>query len=801
MAASVLLIAATVLVLVAVLAKEVPVYTGMTVSNTAPTVSASTDLPTYLAPGGNGHLSGNHTGADQTIGTKPFDKPIDTAVGALNAESAEERYYAKPNEDVYITVHIDNPDQFEILSFTLNDKKYQNHMFEYGSDLENIILKINVGDVEGVISYTIDAIKYVDGTEIKDVEIGGDRTVRIGVYTEKQPAAVFSATAIGYNTVSFDVDLSDTMNLFETLSGDVEAVLYDGSYIVARQKISATEKTSVSFTGLKTGTLYQYAIIADYDALDGEGVARHIIASHATYTKSIVLFDNVEVGTTSISFDFLWDSDFASKTLTSLSLYRNGIKEQSLDVTATALTGLRTDTGYTLTATYQNASTTEEISISFVTEPLTATVNQYLENLDGTYTVVKSEQFTVIQGTTFSPVIGSYEGFTTPTVAPVTLTDTSHVFDCYFARTAFAVTFIDNNGNVTTEQLKFGAPLVPTVAPTRDGFTFGGWFKNLELTVAAESTVPATPTTVYAKWLVEALPTDLSYTVNSGKVTVTGLLNQGITDLIIPAYIAGQPVTAIGAAAFRDKATLRTVVLPDTVTEIGSNAFASSGLTDITWSKNLTVIGDYAFKLSSLATLTVPASLTTIGYGAFEDCALLTTVTFKDRSTTLTVGQLAFNMTGAAGIEPQLERVVVEDLADWFNIAFPAIGNGGVSALSNPLHLGADLYVGDAPLAESLIIPEGVTTIRPGLFAGCTSLTSVIIPAGVTSAQLSFMAPNGIIYYCGEAGAAADMILPPSRIYDYNMAIYYYSATKPAADHGSYWHWVDDVPTLWSAND
>ena len=36
--------------------------------------------------------------------------------------------------DIYITVHIDNPDKFEIVSFTINNDKYINYMFESGSD-------------------------------------------------------------------------------------------------------------------------------------------------------------------------------------------------------------------------------------------------------------------------------------------------------------------------------------------------------------------------------------------------------------------------------------------------------------------------------------------------------------------------------------------------------------------------------------------------------------------------------------------------------------------------------------------
>ncbi|MBO7341133.1 MAG: InlB B-repeat-containing protein, partial [Clostridia bacterium] len=525
MAASFLLVATTVL-LVVLFAKEVPVYTGMTVSNAAPTTVASVTLPSYLDPGngngnayGNKHLAGDHTDADKTIGDKPFPKPIGDAVGAFNVQSAEPRYYAKPNEDVYITVHIDNPDNFVILSFTLNGKMYSSYMFEEGSDLENLILKVNVGDVEGMVSYTIDAIKYVDGTKIKDVKIGGERTVEIGVYTEKQPAAAFSDLVLGFNSISFAVDVSDTKNLFESLTGDVEAVLYDGEQIVARKNISAMGKTTVTFDGLTTGALYECAIIATYDALDGEGIARHVLSTHAAYTKSIVLFDEVEIGTTTLLYQFLWDQAFAAKTVTGLALYQNDTKVRDIDVSATTVGDLVPGATYTLVATYRNGSADEQIRITFTTDALFVTVNQYLEALDGTYTLLETVTETVAQGTVYTPTLGSHVGFTTPTVEPMTMTDRSHVFECYFERTAYEVTFHYNSAQgITTESIKFGKPLAPSVTPVREDFIFGGWYLDAAFTTPAGDTVSAESISVYAKWLVEASPADFSYEINEGKV-------------------------------------------------------------------------------------------------------------------------------------------------------------------------------------------------------------------------------------------------------------------------------------------
>ena len=92
--------------------------------------------------------------------------------------SADKIYYADKNQDIYITIKLSNPDSYEIMSFTLNGNKYSSYMFEQGSDMENLILKHNVGNAAGIVDYTIDAIKYIDGTDIKDVIMDGDKTVK-----------------------------------------------------------------------------------------------------------------------------------------------------------------------------------------------------------------------------------------------------------------------------------------------------------------------------------------------------------------------------------------------------------------------------------------------------------------------------------------------------------------------------------------------------------------------------------------------------------------------------------------------
>ena len=167
------------------IAENAPVYQGMTVSG-APAEAAS--------------LSVDHTPDPALITTLGEVAPVFGKGDDLEISVGD--YFTVRNEDVYIHVHLSNPEQFEILSFTLNGTKYTSYMFEKGSTLETLILKVNVGDLMGMQTYTIDAIKYVDKQAIKDCRMNGKTTVEILVERNESDVALNATVDV------FDVVIS-----------------------------------------------------------------------------------------------------------------------------------------------------------------------------------------------------------------------------------------------------------------------------------------------------------------------------------------------------------------------------------------------------------------------------------------------------------------------------------------------------------------------------------------------------------------------------------------------------------------
>lgn len=352
--------------------KQVPVYKGMTISRSFATSSAAT----AAEDNGNhyGHFKGDHNDRDDEVDqNKPFEDPNapsieDKANSTLDVVgSAESIYYADKNQDIFITIRLSNPDSYEILSFTLNGKKYSNYMFEDGSDMENLVLKVNVGDVGGIVEYTIDAIKYVDGTEIKDVRMDGDRTVKAGVRASDQTYVNVTNEQKTMTSISFDAQVVDLYSLIEKSGGYAKAVLYDGVNMLTKD-VKIGEKTSVVFDNLTPNTVYQYGVVALYDNLSGNGAKLNTIYKKAVYTDTIVLFKDVQVGKESIEWGFLWNESFANKQMSAISLWQNGAKVQDVDTTATRLDGLKSNNKYTLKATYNNLQNQDEtIAIEFIT--------------------------------------------------------------------------------------------------------------------------------------------------------------------------------------------------------------------------------------------------------------------------------------------------------------------------------------------------------------------------------------------------------------------------------------------------
>ena len=103
-------------------------------------------------------------------------------------------------------------------------------------------------------------------------------------------------------------------------------------------------------------------------------------------------------------------------------------------------------------------------------------------------------------------------------------------------------------------------------------------------------------------------------------------------------------VTTIGESAFADNIFLNNqLIIPDSVTYIGADAFRWCGLTEVTLSKNTQIIGAGSFNDNKLTSISFPDSLLEIGKDAFASGNKLDSIIIPDKVTSVGMGAFAGN--------------------------------------------------------------------------------------------------------------------------------------------------------------
>lgn len=161
----------------------------------------------------------------------------------------------------------------------------------------------------------------------------------------------------------------------------------------------------------------------------------------------------------------------------------------------------------------------------------------------------------------------------------------------------------------------------------------------------------------------------------------------------IPSEINGTPVTTIGNAAFRDS-SVTSVTIPDSVTEIGANAFA--GCTNLT---SVNYIGDWS-------KLTIQS-----GNPAVEDAA-------KDAANEQ-LFDFEFTPDNTAVIVIRYKGTAAD-------VTIPSRYKG------KPVTMIEHTAFHNSSVVTSVTIPDSVTSIPDDAFSHCSQLTNISIPNSVT---------------------------------------------------------------------
>ena len=258
-------------------------------------------------------------------------------------------------------------------------------------------------------------------------------------------------------------------------------------------------------------------------------------------------------------------------------------------------------------------------------------------------------------------------------------------------------------------------------------------------------------------------------------------------NITIQAVYNGLPVTTIPENGFANYTNLTSIFIPESITEVGDDAFYGCTNLSITWNYNPELTA-YNFK-EYLKEVNISDSVTSIGWAAFSGCSSLTSITIPNSVTS--IDRYAFSGCSSLSItwyynpllsydsgslstesffETYLKTVIIpvsvtarSDLSYYLSyfinltsintdvndlyyssqdgilynkskteiVSFPGGISGSFTIPNDVTRIGDYVFYGCSSLT-SITIPNDVTSIGNSAFSNCSSLTSITIPNGVT---------------------------------------------------------------------
>ena len=221
----------------------------------------------------------------------------------------------------------------------------------------------------------------------------------------------------------------------------------------------------------------------------------------------------------------------------------------------------------------------------------------------------------------------------------------------------------------------------------------------------------------------------------------------GLTDVVIPETVVHNSitykVTNISDLAFHKCSTLSSIFIPNSVTEVGGGVFAGcSSLENVNLSENIQELPFYLHYrpdrdefisagffegCSALTSIVIPNSVKNIGENAFKGGANLVSISIPNDITY--IGVNAFEDTPWYSTLPDGELYLGQV---FYKYKGEMPENTSIRIKDGTIGITTHAFEGRSKLV-SVIIPNSVTQIGGAIFSNCTSLKNVVLPIGIKS--------------------------------------------------------------------
>ena len=615
--------------------------------------------------------------------------------------------YAEPYESVLITIQLDNPDDLVITSVTISGRNYEVTSFESDSTRDRINIRINVYDAEGIVTYTLESIEYVDGKVLRYVTPTDNNVVRVGVYVADQVAA-FVTKEVGFTEITLEVNVKDDNGLIAHSNGSVKAVLSRNGEVIEEKDLIVGNNT-VIFEGLAMGKEYNYGIWGHYNDFK-YGLQDVFLAGEFCTTNVAVKFDNVVETYDGVDFDLKWHKDAVGYTVSELHLLDGDSDVKLDDATATTVTGLLSNRDYAVVAYYQHRGQTYQVRLDF------HTLTKHAPTLSYSNLWVTDDEIRLDLSIADPDRAGSLEVKLDGQKVAV-----SNQKQIKFSNLTFNQTYdIEISYNYDLNDGEGEHPLSESLTVTVDSQTIHQTSCKLTYHMLDDGTCEVSKNSKCTHQVLSIPATVDGYTVS--KINKFSN-NSYLTSLILP-----DTVTAFSSSAFADCKNLTSVTMPSNVAALSDKLFSGCvALADFTIPSSVTSIGNETFYDCPLTSITIPCNVTSIGAKAFRGTNLKT-LTFADDSKLTTIGNEAFynqNQLTTLSIPSSVVSIGDNTFYGCSNLQ-----NVNFDTDSQLKTIGMYAFYRCSGLTE-FIIPSTVTSIGRVAFSDCSGITAITIPSSV----------------------------------------------------------------------
>ena len=261
----------------------------------------------------------------------------------------------------------------------------------------------------------------------------------------------------------------------------------------------------------------------------------------------------------------------------------------------------------------------------------------------------------------------------------------------------------------------------------------------------------------------EMIADGITYRIDENGATITAA-EATLAEANIPSAVEFEgnqyPVIRINDSVFYGRSQLKALTLPESLIEIGNEAFSGCGLTDLVVPEGVQTIGSHAFYRNSLENLTLPSTVTSIGGSAFGNNNNLKSI-ICNAATPPTLDYEAFSRGITPSIKVPLHSIASyrkafgwKDFSNYYGGEMIADGityrineKEAMVAAVEPSLTEANIpsaveFEGNRYLVikingyafadntnlTAVTLPDGLVEIGNGAFSGCKNLESVTLP-------------------------------------------------------------------------